>query len=41
MKEAETLSWKVKYFNCNAQKIEDYDILKGRYKDIVKKLRNF
>jgi hypothetical protein len=32
-------SWKVKYFNCNAQRIEDYDMLKGRYKDFIKKLK--
>ena len=38
-KEAETLSWKVKIFDCNAQKIKDYDILKGHYKDFVKKLK--
>ena len=39
MKEAETLSWKVKIFDCNAQKIKDYDILKYQYKDFVKKLK--
>lgn len=39
MKEAKTLSWKVKYFNCNAQRIEDYDIFKYSYKDFVKKLK--
>ena len=33
------LGWKVKYFNCNAQCIEDYDIFKGHYKDFVKKLK--
>lgn len=34
------LTWKVKYFNCNAQCIEDYDIFKGHYyKDYVKKLK--
>ena len=37
--ESKTLSWKVKYFNCNAQRVEDYDILKGHYKDFVKKLK--
>jgi hypothetical protein len=39
MKEAKTLSWKVKVFDCNAQRIEDYDIFKGHYKDFVKKLK--
>ena len=39
MKEAKTLSWKVKVFDCNAQRIKDYDILKGHYKDFVKKLK--
>ena len=39
MRRAETLSWKVKIFDCNAQKIKDYDILKGHYKDFVKKLK--
>lgn len=39
MKEAETLSWKVKVFDCNAQRIKDYDILKGHYKDFIKKLK--
>lgn len=39
MKEAQTLSWKVKVFDCNAQKIKDYDIFKGHYKDFVKKLK--
>ena len=39
MKEAQTLSWKVKVFDCNVQKIKDYDILKGHYKDFVKKLK--
>ena len=39
MKEAKILSWKVKVFDCNAQKIKDYDILKGHYKDFVKKLK--
>ena len=39
MKEAKTLSWKVKVFDCNAQKIKDYDIFKGHYKDFVKKLK--
>ena len=39
MKEAEILSWKVKIFDCNAQKIKDYDIFKGHYKDFVKKLK--
>lgn len=39
MKEAKTLSWKVKIFDCNAQKIKDYDILNGHYKDFVKKLK--
>lgn len=39
MKEAKTLSWKVKVFDCNAQQIKDYDILKGHYKDFVKKLK--
>ncbi len=39
MKEAEMLSWKVKVFDCNAQRIKDYDIFKGYYKDFVKKLK--
>lgn len=39
MRAAETLSWKVKVFDCNAQKIKDYDILKGHYKDFIKKLK--
>lgn len=39
MKEAKTLSWKVKVFDCNAQKIKDYDIFNGHYKDFVKKLK--
>lgn len=39
MKEAKTLSWKVKHFSCNAQCIQDYDILKGHYKEFVKKLK--
>ena len=39
MRKAETLSWKVKIFDCNAQKIKDYDILNGHYKDFVKKLK--
>lgn len=39
MKEAKTLSWKVKVFDCNAQRIKDYDILRGHYKDFVKKLK--
>ena len=39
MREAKTLSWKVKIFDCNAQRIKDYDILKGHYKDFVKKLK--
>lgn len=39
MKEAKTLSWKVKYFNCNAQRIEDYNILKWHYKEFVKQLK--
>jgi hypothetical protein len=39
MKEAIILSWKVKVFDCNAQLIKDYDILKGHYKDFVKKLK--
>jgi len=39
MKEAKTLIWKVKYFNCNAQRIEDYNILKWHYKEFVKKLK--
>ena len=39
MKEAKTLSWKVKIFDCNAQRIKDYDILKGHYKDFVKDLK--
>ena len=39
MKEAEMLSWKVKVFDCNAQRIKDYDIFKGHYKDFVKKLK--
>ena len=39
MKEAKTLSWKVKIFDCNAQQIKDYDILKGHYKDFVKNLK--
>ena len=34
------LTWKVKYFNCNVQRIEDYDILKSQYsKDFIKKLK--
>ena len=34
------LSWKVKYFDCNAQHIVDYDLFKGHYyKDFVKKLK--
>ena len=39
MKEAKILSWKVKVFDCNAQRIKDYDIFKGHYKDFVKKLK--
>lgn len=39
MKEAKKLSWKVKVFDCNAQRIKDYDILKGHYKDFVKDLK--
>lgn len=39
MRAAETLSWKVKVFDCNAQKIKDYDILSGHYKDFVKELK--
>ena len=39
MKPVQTLVWKVKYFNCNSQKIEDYNILKGHYTDFVKKLK--
>lgn len=36
--ERKPLSWKVKYFNCNAQKIEDGDILRYR-EDFIKKLK--
>ena len=39
MKEAEMLSWKVKVFDCNAQRIKDYNIFKGHYKDFVKKFK--
>ena len=39
MPKSTTLSWKVKVFDCNAQRIKDYDILKGHYKDFVKKLK--
>lgn len=36
--EFKPLSWKVKYFNCNRQVIEDYDILEHR-QDFIKKLK--
>lgn len=36
--EFKPLSWKVKNFDCNADKIEDYDILKYR-EDFIKKLK--
>ena len=38
-KDSHILSWKVKIFDCNAQRIKDYDILKGHYKDFVKDLK--
>lgn len=34
--EFKPLSWLVKYFDCNAQVIKDYDILKSREDDIKK-----
>ena len=37
-KEVKPFSWIVKIFDCNAQKIKDYDILKYR-EDDIKKLR--
>lgn len=35
-RELKQLSWIVKNFNCNAQKIEDYDVLKYREEQIKK-----
>ena len=35
-KEVKPFSWIVKIFDCNAQKIKDYDILKYREDDIKK-----
>ena len=37
-KEFKPLSWIVKNFDCNAQVIEDYDVLKYR-EDMIKKLK--
>ena len=36
--EFKPMSWLVKYFNCNAEVIEDYDVLKYR-EDFIKKLK--
>lgn len=36
--ERKPLSWNVKHFNCNVQKIEDYDVLRYR-EDFIKKLK--
>lgn len=37
-REFKPLTWKVKNYNCNADKIEDYDVLKYR-EDFIKKLK--
>lgn len=37
-REFKPLSWKVKNYNCNADKIGDYDVLKYR-EDFIKKLK--
>lgn len=37
-KEFKSLTWKVKNYNCNADKIVDYDVLKYR-EDFIKKLK--
>lgn len=36
MTKVKPISWMVKYFNCNRQVIEDYDVLKYRVDDIKK-----
>ena len=42
MKETKSMCWNVKYFNCNAKQVEDYNVLaymKDRIKELKKKYK--